>query len=90
MQNYRKLIIHVDSNTGELIDEFYERIVRDNSLPKFLLADTVIAEFHFWEKLKLNGIQSLTRKFRFCKLRRGFGHRLRGYYKQSQRISFQA
>lgn len=62
MQNYRKLIIHVDSNTGELIDEFYERIVRDNSLPKFLLADTVIAEFHFWEKLKLNGIEEWQQK----------------------------
>jgi hypothetical protein len=50
MINYRKIILRINSADGQLIDEFYERIIREESLPRLLLADTILAECHFFEQ----------------------------------------
>ncbi|MBQ9788102.1 MAG: hypothetical protein IJW31_00680 [Lentisphaeria bacterium] len=50
MVNYRKITLRINSADGQLIDEFYERIIREESLPRLLVADTVLAEFHFLEE----------------------------------------
>ncbi len=50
MVNYRKITLRINSADGQLIDEFYERIIREESLPRLLVADTILAEFHFLEE----------------------------------------
>jgi hypothetical protein len=47
MINYRKILLYINEGTGELIDEYGEKLIWDNSLPKLLLADTVLWECHF-------------------------------------------
>ena len=54
MMNYRKITLYIDEGTGELIDECGEKLIWENSLPKLLLADTVIWECHFMEQQKNN------------------------------------
>ena len=54
MINYRKITLYIDEGTGELIDEYGEKLIWDSSLPKLLLADTVLWECHFMEQQKNN------------------------------------
>ena len=54
MMNYRKITLYIYEGTGELIDEYGEKLIWDSSLPKLLLADTVLWECHFMEQQKNN------------------------------------
>ncbi len=63
MQNYRKISVRIDAASGQLLNEFNERIIRDDSLPRLLLADTVIAEFKFMEKPGDNAEEWSCKKF---------------------------